>query len=227
MARAAVLALGALLMGVAPAAAAPVDDALFPTERYDTPKGRALDAAYRPHLVRLHDYLYHCVPWVAVQKNGIGFRTPRGSTTDDRFVYVWIWIDQKPDAGFAASPRHERASAMFSRYGVPLLRRMHDIPGLAGDPRVAGYAVVLSWVKPGSIGPGQATNETLTVFADRAGVPEFLARTLGPAEFAERSRVSLWDGQSELGRVPLAITDDSFLGTFKLPGYQPPPGQSC
>ena len=229
MARAAVLALGALLLGLATAAAAaPVDDALFPAERYDTPKSRALDAAYRPQLVRLHDYLYHCVPWVAVQKNGIGFRTPRGSNGDERFVSVWIWIDQKHDPGFAATPPAGRASAMFSRYGVHLLRRMSAIPGLAADPRVDGYAVVLSWIKPGSTIPGRgSSNETLTVFSDRFGVPEFLARRLGPAEFAERSRVTLWDGETELGRPTLAIADDPFLSTFKLPGYEPPPGQSC
>lgn len=215
-------------MGPAAAGAAPVDDALYPTDRYDTPKGRALDAAYRSQLIRLHDYLYHCVPWVAVQKHGIGFRTPRGSTADERFVSVWIWIDQQPDPGFAAAAPAGRASAMFSRYGVPLLRRMTTIAGLPADTRVDGYAVVLSWIKPGSTGTGrQPINETLTVFADRFGVPDFLGKRLGPAEFAERSRVTLWDGESEIGRVPLAIADDSFLSTFKLPGYQPPPGHSC
>lgn len=218
-----------VLRGAVSAPAAPLEDVLMPLERYTTAKAKALATTYRPHLVEIYETLYHCMPWVDLQKNGIGFRTPRGASGDDRYLSVWIWIDQNDDGQFSALPQERRASAMLSRYGVELLRRMTALGSLAADANVQGFSVVLSWLKPGSAGrPGvQLVNETLAFFIDRASGLDFLAKKLSPAEFLNRARFSVFDGQQDLGRLPLEVWDDPFLKTFKLPNYQPPQKQRC
>ena len=218
-----------LLLTGGPAWAAPVEEVLLPLERYNTEKSRALAVHYRPQLVSFYENIYHCIPWVDLQKNGIGFRTPRWATEDDRYLSVWIWIDQNDDGGFAALSQERRASAMLSRYGVELLRRMTALGGIASDANLQGFSVVLSWIKPGTLGrPGQApVNETLALFADRASILDFLAKRLPGAEFLDRARFSMYDGQQDLGRLPLEIWDDPFLRTFKLKNYQPPKEVRC
>ena len=73
----------------------------------------------------------------------------------------------------------------------------------------------------------QPVNETLALFIDRAACLEFLANRLAAGEFLNRSKFSLFDGQQDLGRVPIEVWDDPFLRTFKLKNYQPPPNQHC
>jgi hypothetical protein len=219
----------ALLLTAGPAPAAPVEEVLLPLDRYNTEKSRALASQYRPQLVSFYETIYHCIPWVDLQKNGIGFRTPRWATEDDRYLSVWIWIDQNDEGGFAALSQERRASAMLSRYGVDLLRRMTALGGLASDGNLQGFSVVLSWIKPGTLGrAGQPpVNETVALFADRASILEFLANRLPGAEFLNRARFSMYDGQQDLGRLPLEIWDDPFLRTFKLKNYQPPKNVHC
>jgi len=151
------------------------DEALMPIDQYTTPKSRTLATTYRPQMLELYQHLYHCVPWVEVQKGGIGFRSPKGATADERYLTTWIWIEQGDDPGFAAMRPQQRASAMFSRYGVPLLRRMAALGGVSSDADVDGFATVLSWVKPGRARP--TVNETLVSFVDRASLNEFRATT--------------------------------------------------
>lgn len=222
------LSLLAPALPIAPAAAAPVDEVVMPLERYSTPKARALATTYRPQLVKFYQNIYHCIPWVDLQKNGIGFRTPRWATADDRYLSVWIWIDQNEDAKFSAFAPAERASAMFSRYGVELLRRMTALAGVASDSDVDGFSVILSWLKPGTRKAGvQPVNETLVLFIDRASGLDFLAKNLAAGDFLDRAKFSVFDGQQEMGRLPLVIWDDPFLQTFKLKNYEPPPDQHC
>ena len=219
----------ALLLAAAPAAAAPVEEVLLPMDRYTTDKSRALASQYRPQLVSFYENIYHCLPWVDLQKNGIGFRTPRWATQDERYLSVWIWIDQNDDGTFASLPPERRASAMLSRYGVELLRRMTALGGVASDANLEGFSVILSWLKPSTIGrPGvQPVNETLALFVDRASSLDFLAHRLEAGEFLNRARFSVFDGQQDLGRLPIEVWDDPFLRTFKLKNYQPPPNQRC
>jgi len=223
------LVLGLLLAAATPVAAAPVEEVLLPLDRYTTEKSRVLATQYRPQLVAFYDNIYHCLPWVDLQKNGIGFRTPRWATQDERYLSVWIWIDQNDDGSFAALSQERRASAMMSRYGVELLRRMTALAGVASDANLEGFSVILSWLKPSTINrPGvQPVNETLALFVDRNSSVEFLAHRLPPDEFLNRARFSLFDGQQDLGRQPIEVWDDPFLRTFKLKNYQPPPNQHC
>jgi len=223
------LAFALLLTGAASIAAAPVEEVLMPLERYNTEKSRGLATQYRPELVSFYENIYHCIPWVDLQKNGIGFRTPRWATEDDRYLSVWIWIDQNDEGGFGALSQERRASAMLSRYGVELLRRMAALGGIASDANLQGFSVILSWIKPGTLGrPGQPPiNETLALFADRASSLDFLANRLPAVEFLGRARFSVFDGQQDLGRLPLEIWDDPFLRTFKLKNYEPPKNVHC
>jgi hypothetical protein len=225
MAAAAVSALLASAIPAAPAWAVTADEALGPLDQYATAKARALAGTYRSQLTDLYRYLYHCVPWVAVQKNGIGFRSPKGATGDERYLTIWIRIEQGDDPGFSSMRPAERASAMFSRYGIPLLRRMASMGAVTGDGQVEGFGVVLSWIKPGRARP--AVNETLVAFVDRAPTLELAARTIDLAEITRRARFSLFDGTTELPRPQLDAWDDPFLGTFKLKDYVPPPGTTC
>jgi hypothetical protein len=204
---------------------APPDEAIVGLEQYSTAKGRSLASTYQPQMRAFHDYLYHCVPWIDVHKGGIGFRSPKGAGSDERYLTVWIWVEQSQDRAFAAMSSERRASAMFSRYGVPLLRRMTTLDGVARDTNVDGFAVIVSWLKPGR--PRPAVNETLVSFVDRTTLLDFLATNLDPAEFLRRARLSFFEGTRELDRPNLDLWPDSFLETYRPSGYVPAPGSRC
>jgi len=207
-----------------PAAA---DEAIMGIEQYKTPKARALATTHQPLLKQMREEIYNCMPWVGVQKAGIGFRQPKGTTEDDRYLSVWIMIDQDEDARFAALPPERRASAMFSRYGTDLLRRMASLQPLVADPNVQGFSVVLSWLKPGTGGAVQPVNETLALFADKQATLGFLAKRVSAGEFTRRAKFSVFDGVQDMGRLPLEVWEDSFVRTFKVANYEVPKGQKC
>ncbi|MBI4611220.1 MAG: hypothetical protein HY726_19705 [Candidatus Rokubacteria bacterium] len=205
------------------------EDAILPLDHYKSDKARALAAAYAAQLTQIYDNVYHCLPWLQIGKHGLGFRRPRGIDRDNHYLSIWVWVDQISNPEFAAMPPARRASAMFSRYGVDLLRRLSRHAPFASEPRAAGYAVVLSWLKPdGVVRPtAPAVAETLAVFADTATVDGFLALTVTPAQLADRALVASFDGKSELGRLALEIWDDPFTATFKLKDYTPDPAHRC
>ena len=207
-----------------PAAA---DDAIMAIDQYKTPKARTLATTYQPVLQQVREEIYHCMPWVGVQKAGIGFRQPKGAVEDDRYLSVWIVIDQEEDARFAALPAERSASAMFSRYGTDLLRRMASHQALVADPNVQGFSVVLSWLKPGTGGAVQPVNETLAFFVDKQTTMGYLAKRVPASELTRRAKFSLFDGVQDMGRLPLEVWEDSFVRTFKVANYETPKGQRC
>jgi hypothetical protein len=207
-----------------PAAA---DDAIMSIDQYKTTKARTLATTHEPLLKQMREEIYHCMPWVGVQKAGIGFRQPKGAVEDDRYLSVWIMIDQDEDARFAALPAERRASAMFSRYGTDLLRRMATLQPLVADPNVQGFSVVLSWLKPGTGGAAQPVNETLALFVDKPTALGFIAKRMSASEFTRRAKFSIFDGVQDLGRLPLEVWEDSFVRTFKVANYEAPKGQRC
>ncbi len=219
----------AVLAAASPAPAVPPDEAVLALDKYSTPKGKRLGAAYAAELRRLSEHIYHCVPWVDIRRHGLGFNKPRFAAADDRYLSVWIEIDQHDDVAFAAMAQQRRQSAMFSRYGVDMLRRLAALPGLPAEPDLAGFGVILTWPKPGTNGrPGvQPVNETLALFVSRGPLLDFLARRIGALDLATVAQFTLFDGQHELGRLPLEIWDDSFMTTFRLPDYRPPAGIPC
>ena len=210
-------------------AAASADDAIMAVEQYTTSKARTLATTHQPLLKQIREEIYYCLPWVGVQKSGIGFRQPKGAVEDDRYLSVWIVIDQDEDARFAALPPERRASAMFSRYGTDLLRRMAALRPIVSDASVQGFSVVLSWLKPGTSGTSgaQPVNETLALFVDKHTALGFLAKRVPPAEFVRQAKFSVFDGMRELGRLRLEVWEDFFVRTFKVANYEMPKGQQC
>jgi hypothetical protein len=211
----------------AQAYAAPAD-ALMPIEQYTTAKARGLANAHRLRLIEFSEQIYNCMPWLAVYPGRLGFPKYKDSADDDRYLSMWIWVDQRENADFAAVPQERRASAMFSRYGVDMLRRMAALSDVVHDSNLAGLSVVLSWLKPGTSRPGkQPVNETLALFVDKATAADFLAKRVGAEEFVSRAKFNLFDGESLVGRVPLEVWEDSFNTTYKVTNYDPPKGAKC
>ena len=218
------LALGA---GGRGAIAGPIDDKVIPLNRYTTPKGLGLATAHQARLMKFSEYVYGCLPWVDVQKQSIGFQRPKGAEADDRYFSVWVIIDQKEDPQFAATPQLRRMSAMFSRFGMDMVRRMATVQDVVADADVHGFSVVVSWLKPGTLEAKKPVNESVAVFLPKAAVLDYLGGRLPAAELARRVRPLGFDGQQDLGVIALEIWDDTFMATYKLPNYEPPPGTTC
>jgi hypothetical protein len=216
-----------VVSGGAAHAAAP-EDALMPLEKYTTPKGKSLASAHRVRLLQFSEQIYNCLPWLSVHPGGLGFPRARESQDDDRYLSTWIFVDQREDPVFAALPQERRVSAMFSRYGMDMLRRMTGLSDVVDDGNVAGLSVVLSWLKPGTSRPGRkAVNETFALFIDKGTLREFLAKRVSAEEFTNRAKFTLFDGLDPVGRVPIEVWEDSFNSTYKITNYEPPKGSSC
>jgi hypothetical protein len=198
---------------------------LMPLAQYTTPKGRALASAHKADLLRLYDHIYYCIPWVDVAQSGIGFPKRRGSDTDDRYLSLWINVDQTDDGAFRAMSQPRRASAMLSRYGVDMLRRMSTMTRTGGDANLYGYSIILSWLKPGD--GTNPTKETLAFFTDKRSLGDYLAKSLAGADFVGRSKYSLFDGKERVEPVHLEVWDDPFNRTFKLKNYEAPKEKKC
>ena len=207
-----------------PAAAVPADEAIGTPDQYSSAKARTLGSTHHGQLVSLYDSISTCLPWVSVNTRGIGFRKPKWAKEDERFLTTWVLIDQKDDGRFGALPTERRASAMFSRYGVDLLRRMTALKGVAGDGGVQGYGVVLSWTKPGS---DEKVNESLVFWVDKAIAQGFVARRVPAADLVKRATLNYFDGIDERGRIALEVWEDNFTATFKVKDAAPPSVQTC
>jgi hypothetical protein len=204
------------------------EDALMPLEKYTTLKGRSLASTYRTRLLQFSTQIYNCMPWLDVHQGGLGFPRSRDSQDDDRYLSTWIFVDQREEPVFAALPQERRVSAMFSRYGVDMLRRMSALADILGDGDVAGLSVVLTWLKPGTGRPGnQAVNETFSLFIDKVTALDFLAKRVSAEEFLNRAQFNLFDGQNRVGRVPIEVWEDTFNSTYKATNYTPPKGVTC
>jgi len=200
----------------------------MPLEKYTTLKGRSLASTYRTRLLQFSTQIYNCMPWLDVHQGGLGFPRSRDSQDDDRYLSTWIFVDQREEPVFAALPQERRVSAMFSRYGVDMLRRMSALADILGDGDVAGLSVVLTWLKPGTGRPGnQAVNETFSLFIDKVTALDFLAKRVSAEEFLNRAQFNLFDGQNRVGRVPIEVWEDTFNSTYKATNYTPPKGVTC
>jgi hypothetical protein len=218
----------ALLLGPAGPSMALPEDAITPVEQYSTAKAKNLAVTYKTQLAQFSDHVYHCLPWLGVVKGGIGFRQPIGAESDDRYLSVWISIEQSDDGQFGRLPLERRVSAMFSRYGVDMLRRMTQLAGIASNKDVHGFSVVLSWLKPGSTGPDKPMiTETLALFVDKTSLREFLAKRLAASEFISRASFNVFEGKDPVGRLPLDVWEDNFNSTFKLKNYELAKGKRC
>jgi hypothetical protein len=219
----------ALLLGPVASAAAPSDDGVMPADMHTSEKGKRLAQTYQAPLREISAKIYHCVPWVEVKKNAIGFYKPKHMTGGDtRYLSINLYIDQQPSAEFAAYKVEDRASRMFSRYVGPMLRRLASPPGLMADPNLDGFTVILEWLKQTPAAKGdRPVHETIAVFLDKPTVAGYLNGRLSPRDLASRARILAWDGETALGALRLASWDDDFVATYKVSNYQLAPGVSC
>lgn len=227
--RCAVLVATALLAAtsVLPARAAAPDDRILGLERYTSEKGRELGARYARELRDLNARIYNCMPWLEVNKEGIGFFKPKDVSRDDRYLSLNVYIEQDASPQFSDMRIEERASSMFSRYVGPLLQRMTTNPAILKDGSVDGFSVILKWVKPSTAHDGRPVHETIAVFMDKPLAAEYLTGMTPVTQLVQRARVYGWEGESPLGTLRLAAWNDDFLSTFKVKNYQPDPGVTC
>jgi hypothetical protein len=222
------LILTALFMSVALAeAASPPDDRILALDRYTSDKGRTLGATYGATLKQINASIYHCMPWLEVPREGIGFYKPRDAARDDRYLSLRVYIEQEPSTQFAAMPVEQRASSMFSRYAGPLLRRLAGNGAMLKDGSLDGFTVILEWLKAVPVAGGRPVHETIAVFFDKPTALEYLRGMVKPADLAERARIYGWDGETPLGRLRIAAWDDNFVSTYKVENYQLAPGVTC
>jgi hypothetical protein len=220
--------LAALMLAGAPATAAPLDQSVLPPEQHTSDKARRLASTYAGALQELSAKIYHCVPWVEVKKNGIGFYKAKHLDGDNRYLSINLYIDQQPSPEFAAFTIEERASRMFSRYVGAMLRRMARPSILLADGSLDGFSVILEWLKQTPSTPNsRPVHETVAVFLDRASVADYIGGRLPARELAARARVLGWDGATALGPLRLNSWDDDFVATYKVANYQLAPGVSC
>jgi hypothetical protein len=216
-----------LLIATVGEAASPPDDRILAPDRYTSDKGRTLAATYSATLKQLNFTIYHCMPWLEVPKEGIGFYKPRDASKDDRYLSLRVYIEQEPSTEFSAMPIEQRASSMFSRYVGPLLRRMTRNSQVANDPSMDGFTVILEWLKSAPINGGRPVHETIAVFLDKPTALEYLQGAVKMADLVDRARIYGWDGESPLGRLRLAAWDDNFVSTYKVANYQLAAGVTC
>jgi hypothetical protein len=224
--------LAAFVLGTAGSAAAapavPPEDRILPPALYQTEKARTLALRHQRVLRDLNAEIYHCMPWVEVSKHSIGFFKPRGAAQDDRYLSIRIYIDQKPSPEFARLTSEQRASAMFSRYVGPMLRRMGRHAEIANDDGVGGFNVIVEWLKqvPASARE-RPVHETIAAFVEKVDADDYLAGRATTQELATRVRVLAWDGEQALGAMRVAGWDDDFVATYKIKGYEPDPSVVC
>src|SRR5437867_8186127 len=133
----------ALALNPAWAADAPANRVLTP-DKYTSDKGRALGQRYQGTLKSLNAKVYHCMPWLDVKPEGIGFYKPKHLDGDIRYLSLNVVVDQHPSSEFSRLAVQERVSSMFSRY-VPHLLRSMATPELLNEPMVEGFTVIVSW----------------------------------------------------------------------------------
>ena len=213
------------LVNPASAAEAPTDRVLQP-DRYTSDKGRALGQKYQGALRDLNAKVYHCMPWLDVKPEGIGFYKPKHIEGDIRYLSLNVNVDQQPAPEFVRLSVQDRVSSMFSRY-VPHLLRSMATNDLIKEPNLEGFTVIASWLKAEPASGQQAVMETAAVFVPKSVVVDYLRGKASVAQLAEGSHVIAWDGETKLGQIKPRAWADDFVLTYKVAGYTPDPKISC
>jgi len=213
------------LVNPASAAEAPTDRVLQP-DRYTSDKGRALGQKYQGALRDLNAKVYHCMSWLDVKPEGIGFYKPKHIEGDIRYLSLNVNVDQQPAPEFVRLSVQDRVSSMFSRY-VPHLLRSMATNDLIKEPNLEGFTVIASWLKAEPASGQQAVMETAAVFVPKSVVVDYLRGKASVAQLAEGSHVIAWDGETKLGQIKPKAWADDFVLTYKVAGYTPDPKISC
>jgi len=201
-------------------------DRVLQADRYTSEKGRALAQKYQGTLRDLNAKVYHCMPWLEVKKEGIGFYKPKHIDGDSRYLSLNVTVDQQPSAEFSRLAAQERISAMFSRY-VPHLLRSMATSDLLKEPGVDGFTVIVSYLKAEPANGQPPVHETAAAFVPKALTSDFLKGRASVAQLADGSHVIAWDGETRIGQVKPKGWSDDFVLTYKVAGYNPDPKATC
>ena len=163
---------------------------LLPIQDHTTPEARALAEVHRADLGILVHALARCEPDLDVHLHGIGFRRPRGVDAAKPHLAAWVWLDRAVVP--AGADLAARAGDVFARTGRRLFRRLLSSQAVEVDPRLGGYAVVLTWFPPGRGDP--PVGETVVVFADKASTIRFVRDGEVTARFLGTADVRYFDG---------------------------------
>lgn len=215
-----------LAVSTAPAADPPADHVLQ-LDRYASERGRALGQKYQGTLRDLSGKIFHCMPWLDVQREGIGFYKPKHLDGDVRYLTLNVAIDQRPTPEFVQLSVQERVSAMFSRYVPHLLRSMVNNTDLLTEPLLDGFTVIVSWLKVEPPAGRSPVFETVAAFMLKALVADHLRGRASLAQLAEGAGVLAWDGDTQLGSVTPRAWVDDFMLTYRVAGYTPDPKVTC
>lgn len=207
--------------------AAPSEDRILPPEQYTSDKARQLGRTHARALGDLNAEVYHCMPWLDVKKDGIGFFKPKHLQGDIRYLSLNVLIDQEPSAQFSRLTPQERNAAMFSRYVGPLLRRMTRSPGLLGDASLDGFTVILSWLKEVPRGSERAVHETIAVFIPKEVAASYVKGGKSIGQVSDLAHVLAFDGETPKGVVKVRAWDDNFAATYKVANYEVEKGFTC
>ncbi|OLB94926.1 MAG: hypothetical protein AUH30_16705 [Candidatus Rokubacteria bacterium 13_1_40CM_68_15] len=216
-----------LLIFAGVAAAQAAGDRILSADQYTSDKARRLAQNHGGALRELNEGVYHCLPWLEVQKQSIGFFKPKGATQDDRYLSMRVYIEQDPSPQFSRLRVEERAAAMFSRYVGPLLRRMAADRSLLTDGQLDGFTVILEWQKQAAASGERPIHETIAVFLRKAVVADYLAGRGSVSHLAEVAQILGWDGENALGALRVKAWDDNFVSTYKVANYQLASGVTC
>ena len=207
-------------------AADPPTDRVLQADRYTSEKGRALAQKYQGTLRDLNAKVYHCMPWLEVKKEGIGFYKPKHVDGDSRYLSLNVTVGQQPSPEFGRLTPQERVSAMFSRY-VPHLLRSMATNDLLKEPGVDGFTVIVSYLKAEPASGQPAVHETAAAFVPKALTSDFLKGRASVAQLADGSHVIAWDGETRIGQLKPKGWSDDFVLTYKVAGYTPDPKATC
>jgi hypothetical protein len=180
-----------------------VEEAIFPIAEYKTQDSRALAQTYLGELQALYQSVRRCTPEVDFHQHGLGFRRPLGIEGLPPYLATWVWIPNEP--ALSSDGIGARATEAFRRYAPKLLPQLVARDIIHADPRVGGYGLVLTWVKPPASDPPIA--ETLVVFLSKSAVTPFVSGTATFTELLAQARIRAFDGQTEVKLTGLAIPD--------------------
>lgn len=216
-----------LTLGAGSALAAdPPADRVLPPDRYTSDRARALGQKYQGALREINAKIYHCMPWLEVKAEGIGFYKPKHLDGDSRYLSLNVNVDQRPTAEFTRLSVKDRVSAMFSRYVPHLLRSMAS-SDLLKEPALEGFTVIVSWLKAEPAGGQPPVMETAAAFLPKALVTDYLKGSVGIGQLADAAHVLVWDGETRVGNVKARAWADDFMLTYKVAGYTPDPRVTC
>ena len=202
------LTLGVLVTGAQ--ATRPADEAILPPEDYRFPDARVLAVDHGEHLAALYADVRRCAPELDFQLDGIAFQRPRQGASSAPHLTLWVFLDaRRPPLG---SNTAGRATEAARQYGRRLIRRLSAASPVAGDGRVGGYGLILSWIGARKI-RDHPVMESLVVFARKEPAVAFASGQITLPEFLAAADVRMFDGQDEL---PFPA-----LTTHEAPG---PPG---